>query len=383
PNDHEVYDFTPIQYPANTKNSKVFTTHFEYESIHDDLVKIDALGHDNPTFLKILFNITGINPMDIPMDDPATLSIFSSVDALGIKADDLGMDVGTIGIPEFGTQFVRGMLMETRPKTFAELVRISGLSHGTDVWLNNARDWIRSKQATLSQVIACRDDIMNYLVKKGMDPAKAFRIMENVRKGKGLKEEEVTHLKELKVPEWFIQSCQKIKYLFPKAHAAAYVSMAFRIAYFKVHYPLAFYSAYFTLKGDEFDLEAALGGLEDAKRKLAALTSESENSRTKETTLEVMIEMFLRGFSFLPVNLFKSDASQFLIEDGKLRIPFNKLPSLGNNVAKSIVLARKQKPFSSLEDLSKRSKLNKSHIEMFKSMVELENIPDSEQISLF
>jgi len=163
PNDHEVYDFTPIQYPANTKNSKVFTTHFEYESIHDDLVKIDALGHDNPTFLKILFNITGINPMDIPMDDPATLSIFSSVDALGIKADDLGMDVGTIGIPEFGTQFVRGMLMETRPKTFAELVRISGLSHGTDVWLNNARDWIRSKQATLSQVIACRDDIMNYL----------------------------------------------------------------------------------------------------------------------------------------------------------------------------------------------------------------------------
>lgn len=383
PNDHEVYDFTPIQYPANTKNSKVFTTHFEYESIHDDLVKIDALGHDNPTFLKILFNITGINPMDIPMDDPATLSIFSSVDALGIKADDLGMDVGTIGIPEFGTQFVRGMLMETRPKTFAELVRISGLSHGTDVWLNNARDWIRSKQATLSQVIACRDDIMNYLVKKGMDPAKAFRVMENVRKGKGLKEEEVTHLKELKVPEWFIQSCQKIKYLFPKAHAAAYVSMAFRIAYFKVHYPLAFYSAYFTLKGDEFDLEAALGGLEDAKRKLVALTSESENSRAKETTLEVMIEMFLRGFSFLPVNLFKSDASQFLIEDGKLRIPFNKLPSLGNNVAKSIVLARKQKPFSSLEDLSKRSKLNKSHIEMFKSMVELENIPDSEQISLF
>jgi len=232
-------------------------------------------------------------------------------------------------------------------------------------------------------VIACRDDIMNYLVKKGMDPAKAFKVMENVRKGKGLKEEEVTHLKELKVPEWFIQSCQKIKYLFPKAHAAAYVSMAFRIAYFKVHYPLAFYSAYFTLKGDEFDLEAALGGLEDAKRKLVALTSESENSRAKETTLEVMIEMFLRGFSFLPVNLFKSDASQFLIEDGKLRIPFNKLPSLGNNVAKSIVLARKQKPFSSLEDLSKRSKLNKSHIEMFKSMVELENIPDSEQISLF
>ncbi len=386
PKEYEVYDFTPIQYPANVKTAEVFTTHFDYESIHDDLVKIDALGHDDPTFIKLLKQFTGVDPMTIPMNDPDTLKIFSSVEPLGIDPKALGTDVGTLGIPEFGTQFVRGMLSETRPKSFAELVRISGLSHGTDVWLNNARDWIKQRKATLSDVIACRDDIMNYLIKKGMSASKAFKIMENVRKGKGISEEEEKSLRELKVPEWYIESCKRIKYLFPKAHAAAYVSMAFRIAYFKVHYPLAFYAAYFTLKGDEFDIDSALGGIEVVRKKLqqmAEVMDKDVREKSEETTLEVMLEMFLRGISFLPVNIKKSHAKLFLIENGKLRIPFNKLPNLGDNVAESIVKAREEKPFTSMEDLLMRTKVNKSHLEIFKKYVELENLPEKEQIGLF
>ncbi|MEJ5229818.1 MAG: PolC-type DNA polymerase III [Pseudothermotoga sp.] len=386
PKEYEVYDFTPIQYPANTREALVLTTHFDYESIHDDLVKIDALGHDDPTFVKLLKDLTGIDPMKIPMDDEKTLKIFSSLEPLGIRAEEIGTDVGTFGIPEFGTQFVRGMLTETRPKTFAELVRISGLSHGTDVWLNNAQEWIRQRKATLSDVIACRDDIMNYLIKKGMNASKAFKIMENVRKGKGISEEDEKNLRELGVPEWYIESCKRIKYLFPKAHATAYVSMAFRIAYFKVHHPLAFYSAYFTLKGDEFDVEAALQGPEIVRKKLAELSTiidKDVRERAREATLELMLEMFLRGYSFLPVNVNKSDAKIFLIENGRLRIPFNKLPNLGDSVAESIILARAEKPFSSLEDISRRTKLNKSHLETFKRLVELEGLPEKEQISLF
>ncbi|HEY8543063.1 MAG TPA: DUF655 domain-containing protein, partial [Pseudothermotoga sp.] len=362
------------------------TTHFDYESIHDDLVKIDALGHDDPTFVKLLKDITGIDPMEVPMDDEKTIKIFSTLEPLGIKPDDIGTDVGTLGIPEFGTQFVRGMLSETRPKSFAELVRISGLSHGTDVWLNNAQEWIRQKKANLSDVIACRDDIMNYLIKKGMNASKAFKIMENVRKGKGISEENEKDLKDLGVPEWYIESCKRIKYLFPKAHATAYVSMAFRIAYFKVHYPLAFYAVYFTLKGDEFDVEAALGGPEVVKKRLAELSTiidKDVREKSKETTLELMLEMFCRGYSFLPVNINKSDAKIFIIENGKLRIPLNKLPNLGDNVAESIIVARNEKPFSSLEDIVRRTKVNKSHLEIFKKIVELEGLPEKEQISLF
>lgn len=386
PKEYEVYDFTPIQYPANTKEAMVLTTHFDYESIHDDLVKIDALGHDDPTFVKLLKDITGIDPMEVPMDDEKTIKIFSTLEPLGIKPDDIGTDVGTLGIPEFGTQFVRGMLSETRPKSFAELVRISGLSHGTDVWLNNAQEWIRQKKANLSDVIACRDDIMNYLIKKGMNASKAFKIMENVRKGKGISEENEKDLKDLGVPEWYIESCKRIKYLFPKAHATAYVSMAFRIAYFKVHYPLAFYAVYFTLKGDEFDVEAALGGPEVVKKRLAELSTiidKDVREKSKETTLELMLEMFCRGYSFLPVNINKSDAKIFIIENGKLRIPLNKLPNLGDNVAESIIVARNEKPFSSLEDIVRRTKVNKSHLEIFKKIVELEGLPEKEQISLF
>ena len=386
PKDREVYDFTPIQYPANDKEAGVFTTHFAYETIHDDLVKIDALGHDDPTFIKMLRDLTGIDPMTVPMDDPDTLAIFSSVKPLGVDPTELGSDVGTYGIPEFGTEFVRGMLVETRPKSFAELVRISGLSHGTDVWLNNARDWINLGYARLSEVISCRDDIMNFLIHRGMEPSLAFRIMESVRKGKGITEEMEKEMRKLRAPEWFIESCKKIKYLFPKAHAVAYVSMAFRIAYFKVHYPLQFYAAYFTIKGDQFDPTLILKGKEAIKRRLRELkmmTGKDAQKKNEESVLEVALEMILRGFSFLPPDIFKSDAKQFLIEGSALRIPFNKLPGLGNSVAESIVRAREEKPFTSIEDLVRRTKVNKNHVELMKSLGVLRDLPETEQFTLF
>ncbi|KHC90409.1 DNA polymerase III PolC [Thermotoga sp. Mc24] len=386
PKDKEVYDFTPIQYPANDRNAGVFTTHFAYETIHDDLVKIDALGHDDPTFIKMLKDLTGIDPMTIPMDDPDTLAIFSSVKPLGVDPVELESDVGTYGIPEFGTEFVRGMLVETRPKSFAELVRISGLSHGTDVWLNNARDWINLGYAKLSEVISCRDDIMNFLIHKGMEPSLAFKIMENVRKGKGITEEMESEMRRLKVPDWFIESCKRIKYLFPKAHAVAYVSMAFRIAYFKVHYPLQFYAAYFTIKGDQFDPVLVLKGKDAIKRRLRelkAMPGKDAQKKNEESVLEVALEMILRGFSFLPPDIFKSDAKKFLIEGNSLRIPFNKLPGLGDSVAESIVRAREEKPFTSVEDLMKRTKVNKNHIELMKSLGVLRDLPETEQFTLF
>ncbi|PLV56705.1 PolC-type DNA polymerase III [Thermotoga sp. SG1] len=386
PKDKEVYDFTPIQYPANDREAGVFTTHFAYETIHDDLVKIDALGHDDPTFIKMLKDLTGIDPMTVPMDDPDTLAIFSSVKPLGVDPVELGSDVGTYGIPEFGTEFVRGMLVETRPKSFAELVRISGLSHGTDVWLNNARDWINLGYAKLSEVISCRDDIMNFLIHKGMEPSLAFKIMESVRKGKGITEEMEKEMRRLKVPEWFIESCKRIKYLFPKAHAVAYVSMAFRIAYFKVHYPLQFYAAYFTIKGDQFDPTLVLKGKEAIKarlRELKMMTGKDAQKKNEESVLEVALEMILRGFSFLPPDIFKSDAKRFLIEGNALRIPFNKLPGLGDSVAESIVRAREEKPFTSIEDLVRRTKVNKNHVELMKSLGVLRDLPETEQFTLF
>ena len=386
PRDREVYDFTPIQYPANDRKTGVLTTHFAYEHIHDDLVKIDALGHDDPTFMKYLERITGIDPMKIPMDDPETLKLFSSLEPLGLDPSELGSDVGTFGIPEFGTKFVRGMLQETRPRSFADLVRISGLSHGTDVWLNNARDWINQGLATLSDVISCRDDIMNFLIEKGMPPSKAFKIMERVRKGKGLTDEDEEEMRKIGVPNWYVESCKRIKYLFPKAHAVAYVSMAFRIAYFKVHHPLAFYSAYFTIKGDEFNLEVILNGKDAIKKRLNQLysmTDKDVQDRNEEATLEVALEMLLRGYGFLPPDIVKSDSRDFTIEDEKLRIPFNRIPGLGTSVAESIVSARNERPFSSIEDLIKRTKVNRSHIEILKRYGVISHLPKTDQFILF
>ncbi|MGV8104316.1 MAG: PolC-type DNA polymerase III [Mesotoga sp.] len=386
PKDLDVHDFTPVQHPANDTKSSTLTTHFAYEVIHDDLVKIDALGHDDPTFIKMLKDITGIDPEDIPMDDRDTLSIFSSVKALGIRSQELGTDMGTLGIPEFGTGFVRGMLTDTRPATFGELVRISGLSHGTDVWLNNAKDIITSGQATLSKVIACRDDIMNYLISRGMEPAQAFKIMEKVRKGKGLKEDDEKAMRALKVPEWFLNSCKKIKYLFPKAHAAAYVSMGYRVAYFKVHHPLAFYSTYFSIKGDEFDIDLCTSDLNSIKKEILRLRAEQDRNvkdRAKETLLEVVMEMLLRGFGFLNVDLMKSHPTRFEIEGKTLRIPFNRLQNMGDKAAMSIDMEREKRPFSSVEDLMRRTSLNKTSIEMLRKYGALKGLPEKEQIMLF
>ncbi|MEN3043170.1 MAG: PolC-type DNA polymerase III [Fervidobacterium sp.] len=386
PHDYDIHDFTPFQHPANDKKSGVYTTHFAYESIHDDLVKLDALGHDDPTMIRLLYEYSGVDPMTVPMDDKKTISIFSSVKVLNIDPEELGTDVGTIGIPEFGTDFVMGMLKETRPKTFAELVRISGLSHGTDVWLGNAQTLINKKIATLSEVISCRDDIMIYLIHKGVPPAMSFKIMENVRKGKGLKEEEVKIMKEHNVPEWFIESCQKIKYLFPKAHAVAYVSMAFRIAYFKVHYPLAFYAAYFSTKGDEFDAEFILKGKEAIKRRLAELSNNMKKDvkeKNEEKVLQAALEMLLRGFGFKKPDLRRSDSKRFIIDGKDLIIPFNKIHGIGDNVAVSIVEKRNEKMYTSVEDLMTRARVTKAQIEVLKRMGILENLPETDQTLLF
>ncbi len=386
PKDKEVLDFTPYQFPANDKKTGVFTTHFAYESIHDDLVKLDALGHDDPTMIRLLYEYTGIDPMSIPMDDKQTVSVFSSLKALKISSDELGTDVGSLGIPEFGTEFVQGMLKDTRPKTFAELVRISGLSHGTDVWLGNAKDLIDKKIATLNDVIACRDDIMLYLIQKGVPPANAFKIMENVRKGKGLKDDEVNLMKEYNVPDWFIESCKKIKYLFPKAHAVAYVSMAFRIAYFKVHYPLAFYAAFFSTKGDEFDVKTILKGKESIKQRLSELAKNRKKDvkeKNEEKVLLSALEMLLRGFKFLPPRLNESDSKRFKIYDNTLLIPFNKIQGVGDSVAEAIVEERNVRPFTSVQDLMSRVKITKAQVEALREAGALEKIHESDQQTLF
>lgn len=385
PKELEIYDFTPIQFPANDSKSGVQTTHFDYHVIHDDLVKLDALGHDDPTFLKMLKDLTGIDPMKIPMDDKKTLSIFSSTKELNIDLkNELGTTVGTLGIPEFGTTFVRRMLEDTRPKSFAELVRISGLSHGTDVWSGIAKTWIDTKEATLEEVISCRDDIMNYLLLKGAPPKEAFSIMEKVRKGKGINESEEELMRNLGVPEWFITSCKKIKYLFPKAHAAAYVSMAFRIAWYKVYYPLAFYATYFTIKGDEFNLKVIFSGKEAIKKRIYELRMSDLDVKKKSemTNLELVLEMMLRGFSFKMVDLYKSESKEFLIVDNSLLVPFTKIPNLGEKAAEKIIRSRSEE-FKSIEDFVSKTGCNKTNVQTLKELGVLRDLPETNQISLF
>ena len=388
PRDKSVFEFTPVQKPANDQKTDVQTTHFDYHSIHDDLVKIDALGHDDPTFMRYLQDLTGIDPLDVPMDDKATIRIFSSLDPLGIQNGDIpGVHNGSLGIPEFGTNFVRGMLMETKPSSFADLVRISGLSHGTGVWLGNARDIIVGGIATLQDVIACRDDIMNMLIHSGMDAMEAFTIMEKVRKGKGLSDEEIDDMKKHGVKKWFLNSCREIKYLFPKAHAVAYVSMAFRVAYFKVHEPLAFYSTYFTVKGGEFDVPVITSGTEKIKTWLNNPEAFGEMSKQKMNAArvvnEIALEMLMRGFEFLPVDIRKSSANSFDIEDGKLRIPLSRVQGLGDRAAESIVKARNEEPFVSVDDLKRRTSVSSSIVDVLRDMGALNNLQEHAQYSLF
>lgn len=385
PKEFEVFDFTPIQFPANDTKSDVQTTHFDYHVIHDDLVKLDALGHDDPTFIRMLEDITGINASDIPMDDKDTMSIFSSTKTLKVDLkSELDTTVGSLGIPEFGTNFVRRMLEDTNPSTFAELVRISGLSHGTGVWVGNAKNIIDNGDATLNEVISCRDDIMNYLIHKGADPKKSFFIMEKVRKGKSLTDEEEQIIKDVNAPKWFLESCRIITYLFPKAHAAAYVSMAFRIAWFKVHKPLAFYATYFSVKGDEFNLPVILKGKNAIKRRLMEIKNERDFKLKKErTVLEIAYEMMMRGFNFINVDLYKSDSKKFIIQGKGLLIPFIKIPNLGEKASESVIVEREKGEFQSVEELISRTAINKSNTETLKELGILRGLPDKNQMSLF
>ncbi|GAB6088194.1 PolC-type DNA polymerase III [Alkaliphilus crotonatoxidans] len=387
PGHKDIHEFCPIQYPANDASSGVITTHFDYHSISGRLLKLDILGHDVPTIIKMLEDITGLNAQEIPLDDQTTVSIFTSTKALDIDPQELGCEVGTLGIPEFGTKFVRQMLLDTKPSTFAELVRISGLSHGTDVWLNNAQDLVRGNIAELKDVISTRDDIMNYLILKGLPKKTSFKIMENVRKGKGLTPEYEEEMKKNNVPQWYIDSCNKIKYMFPKAHAVAYVMMSFRIAYFKVHHPEAFYATYFTTKAEDFDAHLIVQGEGAVREKIKELEAMGNQATAKEknllTVLEVALEMFLRKIELLPVDLYHSDADRFLVTDGKLLPPLKSLQGVGQNAAKNIVEARAQGEFISLEDLRERAKVTKTVVEALVNHGCLNGLPKTNQLSLF
>ncbi|NLJ75546.1 MAG: PolC-type DNA polymerase III [Firmicutes bacterium] len=387
PADKEVYDFTPIQYPANDPSSGTVTTHFEYHAIDDSLVKLDILGHDDPTMLRMLEDLTGVSVVDIPLDDPETMAIFSGLEPLELTEEQIGTPVGTLGIPEFGTRFVRQMLIDTRPTTFSELVRISGLSHGTNVWTNNAQDLIRSGVTDLNNAIATRDDIMVYLIHQGLESGDAFRIMEQVRKGRGLKEQDIALMKQHNVPDWYIESCNKISYMFPKAHAVAYVMMAFRIAYFKVHYPLAFYASYFSLRAVEFDAHLAAQGESAVRKEMAAISAKGNEATARErsmiTTLEIVLEAMARGVRFLPVDLYRSSDRQFLIHESSLLPPFASLQGVGLNAAAAIVEARQQGEFTSIEDLRQKSGVTKAVIETLRLHGCLEGLSETNQLTLF
>ena len=387
PQDNEVYEFCPIQRPADDTSSGIITTHFDYHSIHGTLLKLDILGHDDPTVIRMLEDLTRVDAREIPIDDKETMSIFTGTKALGIEPQDISSEVGSFAIPEFGTKFVRQMLVDTKPTTFSELVKISGLSHGTDVWLNNAQDLVRARTAKLSEVICTRDDIMLDLIKYGLEPKQSFKIMEDVRKGKGLKPEYEEAMRANNVPEWYIESCNKIKYMFPKAHACAYVMMAFRIAYFKVHYPKAFYVAYFTVRADDFDAELMTSGPGKVKESIKELETKGNTLSVKEksilTILEVANEMYARGIKFLPIDLYTSDPTKFLIEDGGIRPPLNSLQGLGTVAAQSLAEVRKHETFLSKDEVRIKAKVSKSVIEMLDKCGCLEGLPDSNQLSLF
>ena len=395
PNYMDVYDFTPVQYPADDVTAEWQTTHFNFHDIDENVLKLDVLGHDDPTMIRKLQDLSGIDPNDIPMDDPDVMALFSGTDILGVTPDQIGTSTGMLGIPEFGTNFVRGMVDETHPTTFAELLQLSGLSHGTDVWLGNAQDLIKAGIADLSTVIGCRDDIMVYLMHAGLDPKMAFTIMERVRKGMWLKisEEErngyIEAMKANNVPEWYIESCGKIKYMFPKAHAAAYVMMALRVAYFKVHHPIYYYCAYFSIRAKAFDIKTMGAGLEAIKRKMQEIAEKRKNNEASNveidlyTTLEIVNEMWERGFKFGKLDLYRSDATEFIIDGDTLIPPFVAMDGLGENVAKQLVRARQEGEFLSKTELRKRGGLSSTLVEKMDEMGILGNMPEDNQLSLF
>ena len=390
PQGNSIYEFCPVQRPANDETSESTTTHYDYHVMDEQLVKLDILGHDDPTTIKLLQEYTNMEIKDIPLADKDTLKIFSSTESLGVDPEEIGTEIGTYGIPEFGTGFVRQMLIDTRPTTFAELVRISGLSHGTNVWLNNAQEFVRNGQATLSQIITVRDDIMNYLIDQGLDNSDAFKIMEFVRKGKPKKEPEnwekySNMMKEKNVPDWYIESCRRIEYMFPKGHAVAYVMMAMRIAYFKVHEPLAFYAAFLSRKADDFDMEVMSKGVL-AKQKLEELSKEPKldpKKKNEQAICEIVVELEARGIELLPVDIYLSEGRKFKIEDGKIRIPLIGISGLGGAVIENILKEREETKFISVEDLKRRTKMSQTVANKLKSIGAFSSLSETNQISLF
>ncbi len=385
----EIYSFTPVQRPANDMTTKTVTTHFDYHSIDHNLLKLDILGHDDPTMIRMLQDLTGLDPVkDIPLDSPEVMSLFQNTSALGITPDDIGgCQLGALGIPEFGTDFAMQMLLDAKPKYFSDLVRIAGLAHGTDVWLGNAKDLILSGQATIQTAICCRDDIMVYLIQKGLEQGLSFTIMESVRKGKGLKPEWIEEMKAHDVPQWYIDSCLKIKYMFPKAHAAAYVMMAWRVAYCKVFYPLEYYAAYFSIRASGFSYELMCQGHDKLEHHLADYRSRSDSLSKKEQDtlrdMRIVQEMFARGFDFMPIDIYRAKADRFQIIDGKLMPSFSSIDGLGDKAAEGVVEAAADGPFLSREDFRNRSKVGKTLCDLMGDLGLLGDLPETNQLSLF
>ena len=387
PEGHSIYEFCPIQRPANDVKSTVTTTHFDYHSISGRLLKLDLLGHDVPTMIRYLHDNTGVDPTTVDIGDKKVIGLFTSCDGLGVRADEIDCKTGSLGLPEFGTSFVRGMLMDTKPSSFSELVRISGLSHGTDVWLNNAQELIHEGICTLEEVIPTRDDIMVYLIAKGLERLTAFKIMEDVRKGKGLKPEYEDLMRETGIPDWYIESCKRIKYMFPKGHAVAYVMMTVRIGYFKLYHPYSFYGASFSVKYDDFDYEIMCKGREVVKEEMRRIKSLGFDASAKDKSLysmlELVNEMYCRGLKFVPLDMYKANTTKFIVTEDGLMPPLCSIQGLGETVAQNIVDTREDGEFITIDDFRQRTKTTKTVIELLKKNGVLAGLPETNQLSLF